>query len=83
MYMTAIEHTELKGITVKTLWTIIIGTAITVSTVMGTYFKQNNDINDVKSHQETTDRVNEIRLKLLENQVSLMQIQINEFKNDK
>lgn len=80
--MTAIEHRELKGITLKTMWSIIIGTAVTVSTVMGTYFKQNSDIAELRNHQETTERVNEIRLKLLETQVSMLQTQVSTIKNN-
>jgi len=78
--MTAIEHRELKGITVKNLVVTIVSTASIVASVMTTYFGLKNDIHDVKSAQETQARVYELRLKMLESEVSVLQKQIDEIK---
>ena len=80
--MTAIEHKELKGITVKNLVVTIVSTASIVASVMTTYFDLRNDINDVKSAQETQARIYEIRLKIVEDEVSVLQKQLDQIKPD-
>jgi len=81
--MTAIEHKELKGITVKNMLVTIISTASIVASVMTTYFNLKNDVNDLRNQQETIDRVNDIRLKVLESQVNILQQQVQEIKYNK
>lgn len=76
------EHQIIKDYTVKNLIITIISTATIVGSVMSTYFNLKSNISDVQNHQETTERVNEIRLKVLEGEVSLMQQQIAEFKDN-
>ncbi len=81
--MTAIEHKELKGITVKNLVVTIISTASIVISVMTTYFQLKNDIHDVKTTQDAQSRINEIRLKVLEGNVAVLQQEVDELKNKK
>lgn len=78
--MTTIEHKELKGITVKNLVVTILSTASIVASVMTTYFQLKGDIHDVKISQETQSRVYEIRLKVLEGQVAVLQRRVDEIK---
>jgi len=81
--MTAIEHQELKGITVKNIIVTVVSTASIVASVMTTYFNLQNNMNQLRDRQETTDRVNEIRLKVLESQVNILQQQVQEIKYNK
>ncbi|MBK0378578.1 hypothetical protein [Mucilaginibacter segetis] len=81
--MTTFEHRELKGITIKNIVVTIISTASIVVSVMTTYFELKNDIRDVKMQQDAQTRVNEIRLKVLESQVALLQNEIDEIKTTK
>jgi hypothetical protein len=81
--MTGIEQKQLKGITVKNLIVTIVSTVSIVVSVMSTYFQLKDDIHDVKTEQQTQTRVNEIRLKVLESQVALLQREIDELKNRK
>jgi len=81
--MTAIEHKELKGITVKNLVVTIISTASIVVSVMTTYFQLKNDIYYLKTQEETQSRINEIRLKVLESNVTVLQQEVEEIKNKK
>lgn len=81
--MTAIEHKELKGITVKNMLVTIISTASIVASVMTTYFNLKSDVNDLRNQQETIDRVNDIRLKVLESEVNILQQQVQEIKYNK
>jgi len=78
--MTAIEHKELKGITVRNLVVTIVSTASIVASVMTTYFGLKTDIREIKTSQETETRINNIRLKILENDVALLQKQVDELK---
>jgi len=78
--MTAIEHKELKGITIRNMVVTIISTASVVASVMTTYFNLQENISDIKNHQEITNRVNEIRLKLLEGQVAVLQQEMQQIK---
>ncbi len=66
--MTAIEHTELKGITIRNMVVTVISTASIVASVMTTYYGLKNDIMEIKSTQETETRINNIRIKMLEGQ---------------
>lgn len=78
--MTAIEHKELKGITIKNILVTIISTASIVASVMTTYFDLKGEITEVRNKQETTERIQEIRIKVLESQVSILQRQVEEIK---
>lgn len=79
-YMTAIEHKELKGITIRNMVVTITSTASIVAAVMTTYFNLQSNISDIKNKQETTERVNEIRLKVLEGQVAVLQQEVQELQ---
>jgi len=78
--MTAIEHQELKGITLKNLAVTIVSTASIVASVMTTYFGLKNDIQQIKSSQEMQSKINNIRIKILEDDVALLQKQVSEIK---
>ena len=81
--MTAIENKELKGITIKNIIVTVISTASIVVSVMGTYASLKEGIQDAQRKQETVNRVNEIRLKLVEEQVSLLQHQVEVLRAEK
>jgi hypothetical protein len=81
--MTTIEHRELKGITIKNLLVTIISTASIVASVMTSYLQLKNDIHDIKANQETQSRIYDIRLKVLETQVVVLQNQVNEINKDR
>lgn len=81
--MTTIEHREIKGITLKNILVTIISTVSIVMAVMTTYFQLKSDIGDVRSTQETQSRINEIRLKILEGQVAILQQEVNKLKDNK
>jgi hypothetical protein len=78
--MTAIEHRELKGITIKNLVFTVVSTASIVASVITTYCNLKTDIRDVKLSQETEARINNIRIKVLEDQVMILQKQLADIK---
>ena len=79
--MTAIEHKELKGITIRNLVVTIFSTASIVASVMATYFQLKNDVHDVSLKQETQARVSEVRLKVLEGEVAVLQRQVDDIRS--
>jgi hypothetical protein len=81
--MTTIEHNELRGITLKNLAVTIVSTASIVVSVMTTYFQLKADIQTVKTSQDSQTRVNEIRLKVVEGQIAVLQREIEEIKINK
>ena len=78
--MTTIEHRELKGITIKNLLVTIFSTASIVASVMTSYLQLKSDIHDIKIAQETQNRVYDIRLKVLETQVSVLQHEVDDMR---
>ena len=81
--MTTIEHKQLKGITVKNLLLTIASTASIVASVMTTYFQLKDDIHDVKITQETQNRLNDVRLKMLESEITIVQQQVDEIRSER
>ena len=81
--MTTIEHRELRGITIKNLLVTIFSTASIVASVMTSYLQLKSDIHDIKLSQETQNRVYDIRLKVLETQVSVLQHEVDELSKNK
>jgi heme exporter protein D len=81
--MTTLEHREIRGITLKNIVVTVISTVSIVVTVMTSYFQLKSNLQEVRVIQETQNRVNEVRLKILENQVSVLQQEVNEIKNGK
>ncbi|TFF34507.1 hypothetical protein [Mucilaginibacter psychrotolerans] len=81
--MTTFEHRELKGITIKNIMVTIVSTASIVVSVMTTYFQLKGDIRDIRTTQEAQNRVNEIRLKVLEGQVAVLQHEVDNIKTQK
>jgi len=78
--MTAIETQELKGVTVKNLVVTVISTASIVASVMTTYFGLKGDISQIKSSQDTETRISNIRIKILEDNVALLQKEVDQIK---
>ncbi len=61
----------------------VISTASIVASVMTTYYGLKNDILEIKSSQETETRINNIRLNMLEGQVTVLQAEITAIKENK
>lgn len=81
--MTSIEHRQLKGITIKNIVVTIISTASIVTSVMASYFQLKSDISEVKVRQEAQARIYEVRLRVLEGQVTVLQREVEDIKSIK
>ncbi|WP_426671257.1 terminase large subunit domain-containing protein [Mucilaginibacter sp. McL0603] len=60
-----------------------ISTASIVASVMTSYFQLKSDIHDIRINQETQNRVYDIRLKIVESQVGLLQQQVDELRTER
>jgi len=78
--MTTIEHQQLKGITIKNLLVTILSTASIVTSVLTTYFGLKADMQSIKSAQEIEAKITNLRIDVLESQVSLLQRRVDEIK---
>lgn len=78
--MTTFEQRELRGITVKNIFVTIISTASIVASVMASYFQLRGDIHDLTTRQDAQNRVNEVRLKVLESEVTVLQREVEAIK---
>jgi hypothetical protein len=81
--MTTLEHREIRGITIKNMIVTIASTISIVVSVMTGYFQLKGDIKDIRSSQETQMRINEIRLKVIEGQVAILQQEVSKLKEKK
>lgn len=78
--MTALEQRQIKGITVKNIALTVLSTASIVTSVITTYFGLKSEIQSIKSSGETEVRINNIRIKILEDQTALLQKEINDIQ---
>lgn len=81
--MTTFEHREIRGITIRNMIVTIASTISIVISVMTGYFQLKGDIQDIRSSQETQMRVTELRLKVIENQVAILQQDVAKLKEKK
>jgi len=91
---TPFENQQLRGFSIRNLaWTVASTVTIVVS-VMGTYFQTKADnehaynllreeIKDVKNDQAMQVRVNDLRIKVLEDHVNILDQKIDQLRNDK
>lgn len=75
-----IEEKQLKGIILKTIYAIIIGTASIVFTVFGTYSSLSGQITKMQFQKDSDARYNDLRMKTLEQKVDALQIMIENMK---
>ena len=75
--MTTIENQQLKGVTIKNVLVTIVSTASIVTSVVTTYFGLKADIQSIKSTQETETRLNNLRITVLESQVTLLEKEVD------
>lgn len=74
------ENQTLKGVTLKNLLVTIVSTASIVASVLCTYYGLKSDMQEMRQSQQSETRVNNIRIGILEQQVSLLQAQMKELK---
>lgn len=75
--MTSLEEKEIRGLSLKNLL-YFIGTIVSL---VGVYFTLRGDIRELKKEREGDDRYNELRLKTMELNISSLQVQINDLRN--
>lgn len=75
--MTALENKELKGVTLRLIYTIIISTATIVGTGAAAYFGLKEDIRVVKSQTE----VKQIQIDAIKTEINSIQIRLDKMES--
>jgi hypothetical protein len=78
--MTAIEHTELRGITIKNMLVTVVSTASIVASLATAYYNLKNDITGVKNEQNTENKVYDMRLKIVESEIAILQTEVHQMR---
>ncbi len=81
--MTTIEHRELKGMTVRIFIITIVSAVSMVGSVLTTYFELKADIAENRHQTDVNTQITDIRLKVLESQVALLQKEVEDLKQKK
>jgi len=74
------ENVQIKGVTIGTVKTIIVSTAVICSTVLGIYYGLVTKIEKIAQTTETNNKLIELRLSYLEQKMNALEIQINKIK---
>lgn len=75
-----IENQPIKGVTIGTVKTIIVSTAVICSTVLAIYYGLVTKIEKIAQTTETNNKLIELRLSYLEQKMNALEIQINKIK---
>lgn len=75
-----IENQPIKGVTIGTLKSIIVSTAVICSTVLAIYYGLVTKIEKIAQTTETNNKLIELRLSYLEQKMNALEIQINKIK---
>lgn len=78
MAVTQIETKELRGVSLRTLYAIIVATATIVLTVFGSYSSLKGQIKEMQSQKDSDSRYNDLRMKILEQRLDANDIQLKE-----
>lgn len=81
--MSAIETKELKGVSLKTLYAIIFTTIIICTSIYGSYASIITKINEIVLVNQSNDKLYDLRLKVLEQKISAIDIQLRDLSNRK
>jgi hypothetical protein len=77
----SIENREIRGVTPRTIYITVVSTASIIISIVTFYFALKADIQTSRDEQNTTNRVNEIRLKLLEERQSTVELAIKDLQD--
>ena len=77
----SIENKEIRGITPKTVYLTIVSTASIILSIATIYFALKADIQRISDDTNTTNRINEIRIKLLEERISTQELEIKQIND--
>lgn len=79
--MAAIETKELRGVSLKTLYALIVTTAIICTSIYGSYASIITKINEIVLTNQSNDKLYDLRLKALEQKITAIEIQLRELSN--
>ena len=71
-----IAEKEIRGVSLKTLYGLIIGTATIVITVFGTYSSLSGQIKNTEKDRVNDNRYNDLRIQILQEDLKSVKLQI-------
>lgn len=74
----SIETKELRGVSLRTMYTVIIATAVIVISVVGTYSSLKEQINSIAKDKESETKLNNLRMLQLEQRQTQMEMTLKE-----
>lgn len=73
-----IESKELRGISIRTMLTVIICTGSIMLTVLGTYFNLKADVTDVRVTKDSDAKLNDLKMRIMDQRIDAMGIQLKD-----
>lgn len=83
MAMTTIESKELRGVSMKTIYAVIATTIIICTSIYGSYASIMTKINEIVLTNQSNDKLYDLRLKILEQKITAIDIQLRDLSNRK
>lgn len=81
--MAAIETKELRGVSLKTLYALMTTTAIICISIYSSYSSIVTKINEIVLTNQSNERLYDLRLKVLEQKITAIEIQLRDLKDKK
>lgn len=73
-----IDTKEIRGVSLRNLIAVIACTGTIMLTVLGTYYGLKADITDVKVSKDSDARLNELKMRVMDQRIDAMEIQIRD-----
>lgn len=81
--MAAIETKELRGVSLKTMYTLVVTTMIICISIYSSYSSIIAKINEIVLTNQSNDKLYDLRLKALEQKITAIEIQLKDLMNKK
>jgi hypothetical protein len=75
---TPVESRPIKGVSLRTLYQLVVATAIICLTVLTTYFELSGMIKEIITTKVKDDKYNDLRMHIMEQKVDANDIQLRE-----
>lgn len=81
--MTPLEAKEIRGLSIKSIFWLVSCTVTIMLSILTSYFSLKAQIREVQVSKDSDSRYNDLRMKVLEQKVDVLDIQLKEIKESK
>lgn len=81
MSIEPIENKEIRGLSIRNMLTIIACTIGSTLTTLTTYYNLKSDITDVRVSKDSDARLNDLKMRVMDQRIDAMEIQIKDLSN--